>query len=682
MSRSADLSGLVTALSALFILFTGTARAADTWADITYAPGNPIHLEGGLLLHDGNGAVHAFSASARKWTSLAATGSPILGTGDWVAIVEKPGAVVGYSARRHAKVEVSIAASPDLVQVEDDVALVIARGVTGGLMAMAYSAVTGAFQTIAYLPTQSNYALDVATSRFVIVLRGSNGVFGFSARHGLWQQLASADDADVLLADGNVGLVEVPSPDGGPLSHAAAFSGITGSWAWCRNIHTGSGRVEHNVAYAENHVNSNQFRACAYSAYNDRWASSTVIRQRASQTARLSDNVISIQSAYPGEPGFEVIGSRPALNWTIYTDQIVQYVPIGDDMVFARDAARHELLSFSGVCDGSFDVQPIVGAFFSPAAGAAHMAYGYDAATGVHGYSPLTNQWTGHPTTSVFIQTIEESVMDAKDSSGSTPVFTAYSTRWAHWTPATSSWPAGTFNTVSGGSVIAHQRTVNPGLGDILLYDERCDSWAAPFNPGGLADLVAGRNLVLVKRQDADQRVHGYSVQRGEWTTPAGAAPGTPIIDPRVEENVGYYVDSAGRLFGFGSHADFHVWYQYPNGTEYMASGLAPIQSPPSPVGLSAMGDPVESVYLLASLDKSCPGVLVGAWKNRLCLDLSSLQILGFLGTVGSHCVMPILSQLGTETAPSCAQFWLQGAFNGGPEGKRFGMRCEPLRTF
>ena len=669
-------------VAALFVLsMANSARAG--WDSVPYQSGSPIHAEGALLLHDDGTAVQAFSASTSRWTAIAPTGSNILGTGDWTGLVELPDRLVAYSSRLNSTAVLGITSSPELVRVDDAVLLTIHQGVTGGKIAHAYSADTNTFSSLPYTPTGNNIADDVAVSRFVIVLRSAAGIHGFSARHGSWVLLTAASSSGEPQADGNVGLVELPPPVGAAYPSAAAFSGVTGAWSVSPLMYSGSGRLNHNVAYVEATDTSGHFRASAYSAYNDRWITSTVVRALASQGVYLSDNHVTLQSIMPAEPGLEAIGARPGLNWATYANRVVLFVPPPADHMFANDTLLQETVSFSGICDGSFSSMAYGGGFFSAGVTTAHVAYASDGALQSYGYSPRFNSWSAHPAGLLLGQIAKDAVIDALDN---TPpggaVFTAYSSRWGHWSQGYLAWPAGTYQVSSAGSLVARQRTVAPDLGDIVLYDERCDFWAPAFNPGGVADLTAGRNLLLAALQSGNRHVFGYSVQRGNWIGAATAASGAPVLPPATEENVGWFVDSAGVLFAFGSHGDLHSWYQYPNGTEFQATGLTPIGSPPSPFGITFAGEPGEQVLLLISLNQAYPGISVGSWLNPLCLDPVGLSVIGPLGAIGPIGLLPVVSQLGTRSTPICAQIWLQGAFTGGTLGKRLGIRCEPLPIF
>ncbi|MFH0943704.1 MAG: hypothetical protein V2A76_00750 [Planctomycetota bacterium] len=475
----------------LLLLFLSTvASALAGWDSVPYQSSAPIHAEGALLLHDDGTAVQAFSASTSRWTAIAPTGSNILGTGDWTGLVELPDRLVAYSSRLNSTAVIGVSSSPELVLVGDAVLLAIVQGATGGRIAHAYSADTNSFSSIPYTPTGIAISADVAVSRFVIVLRSTTGIYGFSARHGGWVQLTASTTGGEPQADGNVGLLELPPPVGVAYGTAAAFSGVTGDWSVSPAMYAGSARLDHNVAYVEATDTAGHFRASAYSAYNGRWITSTVVRTLASQGVYLSDNHVTLQSIMPAEPGLEAIAL-----------------------------------------------------------------------------------------------------------------------------------------------------------------------------------------------QSGNRNVFGYSVQRGNWIE-AGAAAGPPLLPPAVEENVGWFVDSAGELFALGSHGDLHSWYQYPNGTEFQATGLAPISSPPSPFGVTFAGDPGEQVLLLLALAPNYPGIQVGSWLNPLCLDPVSLVVVGPLGAIGPIGLLPVVSQLGTQPAPVCAQIWLQGAFTGGPLGKRLGIRCEPMPIF
>ncbi|MAB79763.1 MAG: hypothetical protein CMJ89_10470 [Planctomycetes bacterium] len=74
-----------------------------------------------------------------------------------------------------------------------------------------------------------------------------------------------------------------------------------------------------------------------------------------------------------------------------------------------------------------------------------------------------------------------------------------------------------------------------------------------------------------------------YSAQRGDWTSPG---PHVYADSAVLGENV-LWLEDGGRLWAFGSLCEGHVWYDWPNGTEYHIPADGLIQAAfPIPAGL------------------------------------------------------------------------------------------------
>ena len=259
--------------------------------------------------------------------------------------------------------------------------------------------------------------------------------------------------------------------------------------------------------------------------------------------------------------------------------------------------------------------------------------------------------------------------------------FRGNASRWGGWTggPAV---PAAPFATTSSGAVIAHQQLAGAGIGDIYVFDERCDMWPAPFNPGLVSLLTPGRNLVISDPGGVPGGpVHGYSVQRGDWTSPGPIA--TPLaIAPTAEENVAWCVDGAGLLWGFASPNVGHVYFAWPNGTEYHVSGALAGTTVAPILGYSVLGIPFTTgAFALISTDKIAP-VAIPPIAGFVCLDLSWFANLGFLGVTDADCLRERLFKVPNPIG-NCLQFWMQPlSYNFGSGISTFEHRCDPVWFF
>jgi hypothetical protein len=651
----------------LLVVSAAPLGAQARWDDVAWSPAAPVIDEGGLVLHDNGTALFVFSAVSQSWQSLAPSGSTLLGSGDWVALVEVAGGYTGYSARRASSTLLAAGGTLLGAFVGDDVALVITQS-GGSKTAHAYSAVTGSFVSTPYTQVGPTVASDVAVSRFVAVLRSGASFKGFASRTGAWVTLMTPTAPGAPAAVGNLGLGPTTIIGAGPA--LAAFSGVLGTWATSPLLHSSNATLHTpNMAFVRADAGAS-WKACGYSAYNGRWVTSSVLRSPVPHSIHATDNVLLIQGGPPPEPGLEALGARPGLAWAAYAASVALAVPVGPDFAFASSlpGGGDVKLSFSGVSDGTWRTQSFV-SFLSTSINFDHVAVGVDGLM-LRGYSPITNTFTA-TIPNYFVPTLSDATVDLTRAGG---VHLAYSARWGTWV-AGPPWAAGDV-VAAGGSFVARQHLD----GSIDIFDERCNMWPPAFAPGVSSTMHAGRNVLLAQLPAG--AVHGYSVQRADWTSPAGAAAGAPAAGPAVEDDVGWFVDSAGTLWAFGSPGDLHVWYQWPNDTEYQSVGLTlvpPIS--PSPLGLSFRGSPGETVHLLLALAPLCPGVSVGAIAGLLCLDPATLQIIPGLGVLGPSGVLPSIGSIGSVAAPLQFTLWMQGYFTAG-SSKRFGLRSDPLVVF
>lgn len=645
---------MIRSVSALLAVLTLSPAASAQWDSIPHESANPVTAAGFVVVHENAAGVHAFSSMSRKWTPIAPPGASIEGVGDWCVLTQDSiNEFTGYSARMNAS---STQLMDDVVAtfVDDDVALVVASIPGFGFRCAAYSAQFNTWDIVSLGPGFS--LSDIAVSRFVIGLKEGNVVHGFAARVPAWSTTSTVPPIASLVADGNVLVADATS-------EITAFSGIRGTWAAAPTPHPIDNlMVDHNVAYLRA-LNGLDYNACGYSAYNAAWVTSSVLHFFGTATEAISDNVVRVQSTDPLK-AFEAFGARPGAAWDLVTGTIVPLALEEDYTVVEFNVRR--LYGFSGVCGGTWQSETTCGPSI-PLGTPAHLGV-FEEGPLHHFFRPADNTWD--PPTLYFSSppvNVTDATWDVRQGT-----FQAHASRWSGLStgPAV---PPDPFAVTSGGSFIAHQQLAGAGVGDVYLYDERCDEWPAPFNPGVGATLVADRNaLVAHFGTTAAGPVWGYSVQRADWTSPAAVTPLT--LAPTVEENVAWLVDGAGDLWGFSTPNEGHVWHQWPNGTEYHVSGGGNLPF----LGYSVVGDPTvpEFAFTWASLNK-IPGLLLPPIAGLFCLDPSPLFTIGPLGFVDASCL--VSARLPVGPAPTCFQVWLQSLlWDSGTGALRWAERCDP----
>jgi len=411
--------------------------------------------------------------------------------------------------------------------------------------------------------------------------------------------------------------------------------------------------LDHNVAYVRVPAPPG-IAGCAYSAYDATWTPSPVVHLPGLVAELISDNVVRLEDPDPAIR-FEAFGARPAL-WATLGGDFVDII-LDEDYTVVQDTTNMRVAGFSGLCRGMWVPNPTPSGLPTASIGAPdHMGYFLEGGATLHVFQPTIDAWT--PPIGLVAGAIpfaEDAVCDVRGGT-----FLANASRWGTWNagPAT---PAAPFATTTGGSVIAHQQLGGAGVGDIYVFDERCDMWPAPFNPGAVTTLTAGRNL-LVSDPGAGGAgpVHGYSVQRGDWTTPGPIA--TPLaVGPTADENVAWLVDGSGRLWGFGSPNIGHVYYAWPNGTEYHNSGNVAGAVVGTPIlGYSILGTPgVTGAFGIAAFSKIWPPLALPPILGLVCIDLTLFVNLGFFGVTDADCLreklVPIPNPVG-----GCFSIWLQ----------------------
>ncbi|MFT5284220.1 MAG: hypothetical protein ACI8TQ_000376 [Planctomycetota bacterium] len=665
------------ALPAVALTFLTSTTSAQ-WDDIPHVAGSPVFEDGFIVIHENGSGINAFSAAAQKWSTVSPPGSSLLGFGDWTMLTDEPasGTFRGYSARRNASATI-LQFNPIMTVVDDDVILVINSG-PGGIIAHGYSAVRNVWTSmpLTTIPT----AADVAVSRFVIGIRDNDRYHGFAARSATWDSISVPNGGDVPIADGNTVLVNLFDVVGGSgIPRMGAFSGVKGVWSLSPFYEfPPAPQLDHNVAYVRvRSTTPGMFSGSSYSAYDAAWVTSPVLHFATTVTETLTDNVVQIEDTNPAIR-YEAFGARPA-TWSLLAGNFASIVQ-DEDYTIVRRNSNAEIFGFSGVCGGTWVPEPTPsGALSIPVGTPDHMISLLEGPS-LHTFRPAMNTWDPVVVTPASaVITGEDCLTDIRDAG-----IRGNAGRWPGWVggPAL---PAAPFATTSAGSVIAHQQLGGGGVGDIYAFDERCDMFVPPFNPGLVTTLTAARNVIVSSSTLPGSPVHGYSVQRGDWITP-GPIPTPLLVPPTADENVAWLVDGTGRLWGFGSPNVGHVYYAWPNGTEYHVSG-APVGTPAgSPLiptlGYSIKGIPgTTGAFALISPAKVPPFVFV-PFLGFVCIDLASFTNLGFFGVTDPDCLRERIKVVPLPL-PTCIQLWMQPvSFNFGSGLYTFEHRCDPVWFF
>lgn len=646
-----------------------SALVPAQWDALPFDASGPVVAEGFLVVHEKPDGVWAFSAAARHWTRISPAGATILGTGDWVATTQESGGVRGYSARRNDSALLPVP-RPQRVVVDDDVAVVIA-----GRTAHAYSAQTNTWVALAM--TTAPDQQDIAVSRFVVVIRDDRFYHGFAARTGAWSSFSASVPGEPPLADGNTAVADLfdRSAETG-IRHVAAFSGVRGYWTLSPlYFEPYRLRLDHNVAVIGVPVSGPTFRACAYSTYTGAWITSSAQHDQGDFTTRIGDNLVRLEDVRRS-PRFEAFGARPGRAWQGHDAGID--LASDEDVSLLWDPGAQRLVAFGGLRDGTWTVSgPVGGSGFPTVVGSPdHMALLRSGTGQLHAYVPALNRWVAPfiPLASSSI-TAEDAVADVFDTRDDTLIGCA--ARWGGWVRGPSL-PGASFLVTPAGSVIAHQEISGPRLGDIHLFDERANAWST-FSVGGPSSIVPGRNLLVTHSGMLPGPVWGYSVQRGDWTSP----PLTPPlrVTPNAEENVAWLVDGADRLWAFGSPGDGHVWTAWPNGTEYLPSDPTPGATLGARLATSIQGSGVTALTLLAPRPLF-PGLTIPGFAGRLCLDPTTLLPVGLPVVVDADHLAEVFVPITSRLAAGVS-LWLQPLMlDPAPGPLRFGTRCDAAWFF
>jgi len=553
---------------ALLAISFASALAAPSvaqWDAVTYDPASAVHTEGFLIVHDDGSDLMAFSAMAQEWMPIAASGSQVLGTGDFCAAFRTTsGSLAAYSARLHAcrTAPIPLGITMIDVQVADDVVLALYE-YGGDVFALGYSTENNAWAQLA-LGAVPPSSLQYGAERFVAAVSEGSLLAGFAARSGTWD-VSSNDSVLNLSMDGNVVVADViPTP--GAARCAAAFSGVLGTWSVSPPVHpAGVTALDHNVAWTMIDIGvGTAFHHGAYSAYTGSWVVSAGPFLTGNWSAQLSDNVVLMHDslsqrfvAFGARPGNALVPVPSSGPWSL--------VLLGEDGVVLDDLTSQDLYGLSGLSGTAFVPRSVVGSV-TAINGPAHSLHVLDGADTMHSFGPAQASWaagiTFGPTASVSAEDAVQLVEDSAD-------FSQYSTRHNSWATGPPKWPGATYSVAVGGSLIAIQEDLVTS-GEMRVFNELWNTWTAPFPQSAMLDMHAGRNLILFV-DSSTGAASAYSAQTNAYTAPPAAlttgvlAPGSL---PTVEENVAWFQDGTS-LVAYGSPGEIHSWYAWPRGTEY-----------------------------------------------------------------------------------------------------------------
>ena len=560
--------------------------------------------------------------------------------------------------------------------VEGDVALVLAT--SGGLfdvaIVRAYSARTNSWATLDQPfggpPPPEPYLFTPDA----IAIRKGTAYHAFSARTGGWSVLNLSEAAGPLVGVGNVIAVDLLDPvTGAGTPQVAAFSAVLGEWSLSPVYAVPDSLViGYDVAFvAAASPAGLEFRGAAYNAYDGTWTTSSVGHPFESSTIEVRKSLVRIEESDPARR-FEAFGARTG-QWSLLSGPY-EHLALERDYTIARRADESELAAFGGLCEGAWKSRSIAAAP-TPLGSPAHLGLVAEGGR-LHAFLPASNEWAAvqalDPGATV---TVADALCDVRGAS-----FAACAARWGSWTSGGSPEAGASFETVVGGSLIAHRQLDGAGAGGITIFDERAGQWPGPFAPTGPATLVVGRNLLIAHPgASAGPPLLGYSVRSGKWTEAEGAA--TPLkTAPTATDDVAWMVDANDRLLAYGSAMDARIANDWPNGGGYHARGTSlGASSPELVVGLS--GSEGELPWLFLSLAPDFPGTplppLAGLWT----LAPPSFPI-GVAGAVDAEGT----SSWSTPLPPggvTCVQAWIQVVFlDPASLGLRVGGRAVPAWLF
>ena len=641
-----------------------------------------MSLEGALVVHDDGLALRAFSAYAQAFTEIGPTGSTLVGTGDWTALVQLSDTqFVAYSARLNATAPLNLNQPAVLAHVEDDVAYVAVQGASGSLWRIhGYSAQTGQWRPLTLNDPEFVPAADIQSSRFVIGVQGSTSeatdrLHGFGARIGEWETFDGLYCSQVGI-DGNTILYRRDVP-GSPFVGAIAFSGVLNLW---REYGIGNEdlplRLDHNVAMC---FGVNPPVPIGYSAYTGAWVESDVSQADSYGEPLLGDDLVVVPREVSGGPflefeGHEAFGARPGNDWEVSGGlaSAVSLIAMGESQVLVANTLTSTVSGFSGTCGGTWLSTSFTGTLDVAVSGD-HVALIGDSNLDVQAYSGVLHAFS--PTLSLASSGFVEY------GAGRSIVWViqnddAFVCAGRHGAFQHVDRTSGiSYNTTRTGSLFVQQQCSGvAGLYEVERFCERSDLVHGGPDPSLTMDCMervyASGGNALLAYSDVTERLFGYSVQRDAFD----ALPLTVTLTASLaslaecDENAGYVIDG-DTLHAYGAFSDSGDFYAYPNGTEFArtscaAGGCAHADEPvvSSTVPQAIQGDPGDLAVTLLTLVRLAPPLSVPGVSGPLHLDLASpLASIALVGAVGPEGLVR-----GDWTVPSagavCVPVWMQGA--------------------
>jgi|GEM_PF-2303929 len=613
-SSTRNIEMLVPLLTVLFVAFYAPLSQAQ-WDSTEYNYDDVIFTGGFQIVEDDGTNIRAFSAMGQTWLTLAPSSAEIVDPEgddypDWASLIKQAdGTYLAYSARFHDFAILDPVDPDPEIYIEDDVILVVQYDcTTGGYIASAYSAQTNEWQDQAV----ADPPVLIRTSRFVAGFAIDNPnipmVYGFGARAGQWN--GDNFQANRGSADGNILCYEDQNFSGGYSMEADVFSGVLNTWDPSPPCYMSdfSTVIDHNVALTV----TDQWFPVFYSAYRGDWTiSPNPLDYYTTNFDLHGDNWILIdRNPGLGSPPYEAFGARPGntIAWLVggpYT-----FLGASEDVVVVTWADGTLAFAFSGLRNVSWQMRaytsPVRFCLKKPDDEAPdHSVVLADGAGQFHAFSPAHETWAPVLSLADGVYQVDDAVAVVDNDTERW----AYSARWNEWVAGPAKEYGATYNSYIGGSVYCdYKRAGASGVGEIVYFDERRNSWSATTELGERAFLHADRNLMTAS--DLTPSLCGYSAQRGDWV----AAPSAVSLDfGRWDENVAWYVDDNAMLHAFGSPADTHIWYGWPLDTEYQTCDTASVR-------FSIRGTQSWEALLVASRIPYFPGMAYSTFGNLYLL--------------------------------------------------------------
>ena len=311
----------------------------------TFNPVNPVTDTGGLLIHDDGTNLMGYSSSTRRWIGLGPSGTVLVDSGKWMALVQRPNGQRVFFVGRTGQLIPHVELASDIVNVtfagvSDEVGCMVYETTSGGRRLFCVSAGGPAYWNL------SNASVPLLTRTTVVMSDqvGSDMFYlGYSARTGT-VEVGPIEPAGgrSLVGTGNVGLV-ISS------NKLNSFSGVLGTWNQIDR--PASWTVDENVALALTQPSGGDSSFLAYSAYDGTWVEGPRFDPLATPYATtVGNHWIAVE--LDGRDWY-AIGSRPHGEWREFsvTGATLHASESGFGLRFDATGAAF----FSGVERGEWD---------------------------------------------------------------------------------------------------------------------------------------------------------------------------------------------------------------------------------------------------------------------------------------------------------------------------------------